>query len=432
MEGDTHLLLIGVNHRTAGLDLREALAFTREECVQLLAAVVASGAAEALVVSTCNRTEFYVADATTEEADRRVRDAVRSLRGADLLAPAPSRYSAVDQDAARHLCRVAAGLDSMVLGDRQILGQVKDAAALARTTGAVGPMLDRLLDCALRAGKRARAETALSGGAVSVASAAVRLADASLGGLDSRRVLVVGAGDTGRLLARQLRSHQLAELIVANRTIGTAEQLAASAGGRAIALAEIVAALEVVDIAISATSAPGHVVTAAMVAAAAARRGGTPLMLVDLAVPRDVEPSAASIEGVTIVTLDAVHEAVDETLSRRQAEVPRVDALVDAELARFESWRRSRAVTPVVRELREYFEQVRAEELSRLKHVAPDERARAERLTQALVNRLLHVPTVSLKDTDPASEAGRSRVHAARDLFALGRERARRGAPHGH
>jgi len=432
MEGDRHLLLIGVNHRTAGLDLRESLAFTREECVHLLAAVVSSGAAEALVVSTCNRTEFYVVDATPELADRRVRDAIHALRGADLLAPAASRYTAVDQDAARHLCRVAAGLDSMVLGDRQILGQVKEAAALARATAAVGPLLDRLLDCALRAGKRARAETGLSGGAVSVASAAVRLAKARLGGLAHRRVLVVGAGDTGRLLARQLAAFPLADLAIANRTVSTAEQLAEAAGGRAIALGEIAGALETAELVISATSAPGHVITAATVASALERRRGAPLMLVDLAVPRDIEPSTASISGVTLVTIDAVHDVVDQTLSMRQAEVPRVDALVDAELARFEGWRRSRAVTPVVRELRAYFEEVRAEELSRLKHVAPDERARAERLTQALVNRLLHVPTVSLKDADPASEDGRSRLHAARDLFALGRHRARRGAPHGH
>jgi glutamyl-tRNA reductase len=432
MEGDMHLLLIGVNHRTAGLDLREALAFTRDECVQLLAAVVSAGAAEALVVSTCNRTEFYVVDATAGSADRRVRDAIVSLRGADMLAPAPSRYTAVDQDAARHLCRVAAGLDSMVLGDRQILGQVKEAAALARATSGVGPLLDRLLDCALRAGKRARAETGLSGGAVSVAAAAVRLAKSRVGGLAGQRVLVVGAGDTGRLLARQLASHTLADLAIANRTVATAQQLAQAAGGRALALAGIPEALETADVVISATSAPGHVITAATLSTAVARRRGAPLVVVDLAVPRDVEPAAGSIGGVTLVTLDAVNDAVDQTLSKRQAEIPRVEALVEAELARFESWRRSRAVTPVVRELRAYFEEVRADELSRLKHVGAEERARAERLTQALVNRLLHVPTVSLKDTDPASEAGRSRLHAARDLFALGRQRARRGAPHGH
>jgi len=432
MEGDMHLLLVGMNHRTAGLDQREALAFTRDERLMAHGRLAEGGCAEALIVMTCNRTEFYVVHHDVEAADACVRDVVHQLRGADLLAPGDLRYAAADTDAGRHLFRVASGLDSMVLGDAQILGQIKDAVALARLAGTVGPLLDRLVDRALRTGKRARAETSVSGGIVSVASAAVELLRTELTSLSGRRVLVVGAGETARLVARQLAQARPAGILIANRTAATAEELAASVGGQALPLSGIADALASVDAGVCATGAPRFVISAADVAAAMHRRAGRRLVLVDLAVPRDIDPAAAQIPGLALHAIDAIQRVVDATLSRRMAEVPHVERLVDDELARFEAWRRSRAVTPLVRELRAHFEQVRIEELSRLlKHAPADERARAERLTQALINRLLHVPTVSLKDTDPASDAGQSRLHAARDLFALGRIRSRRGTPHG-
>jgi glutamyl-tRNA reductase len=431
MEDDLHLLLIGVNHRTAGIDQREALAFTRDERLDALAALAAAGAAEALVVTTCNRTEFYVVDRDAGEADRRVRAAVAGLRGADLLAPGPLRHTAVDADVVRHLCRVASGLDSMVLGDLQILGQLKEAIALARLSGTLGPVLDRLSDCALRAGKRARAETGVSAGVVSLASAAVALLEQQLGGIAGRRVLVIGAGETARLVVKQLALHRPAEIVIANRTAATAGSLAAGVGGRAVSLDVVPTELALVDAAVSATGAPGAVVSAGDVEDAMRRRTGARLVLIDLAVPRDVEPAAAAVPGVHLHGLDAIQRAVDSTLSRRQSEVPKVEGLVNEELARFEAWRRSRAVTPTVRDLRAHFERLRVEELARLKHVDADERARAERLTQALVNRLLHVPTVSLKNVDAGSEDGRSRLDALRDLFALDGPAPRRRASHG-
>ncbi len=427
-----HLLLVGMNHRTAGLDQREALAFTREERLVAHVQLAAGGCVEALIVATCNRTEFYVVHHDAALADACVRDVVRHLRGADLLAPGALRYAAADTEAGRHLFRVASGLDSMILGDAQILGQIKDAVALAREAGTVGPLLDRLVDRALRTGKRARAETSVSGGIVSVASAAVELLRTELTSLAGRQVLVVGAGETARLVARQLGQARLSGLLIANRTLEAAADIAASVGGAALALPDIAATLAGVDAVVSATRAPRFVVSAADVATAMQQRPSRRLVLIDLAVPRDIDPETARVPGVVAYAIDAIQRVVDATLSRRLAEVPRVERLVDDELARFDAWRRSRAVTPLVRELRAHFEQVRIEEVSRLlKHASADERARAERLTQALINRLLHVPTVSLKDTDPASDAGRSRLHAARDLFALGRAPSRRGTPHG-
>ena len=427
-----HLLLVGMNHRTAGLDLREALAFTRDERLAAHGRLMAGGCAEALIVTTCNRTEFYVAHRDAESADTCIRDVVRHLRGADLLAPGALRYTAADTEAGRHLFRVASGLDSMVLGDAQILGQIKEAVALAREAGTVGPLLDRLFDRALRTGKRARAETSVSGGIVSVASAAVELLRTELTSLHGRRVLVVGAGEAARLVARQLAQARPACILIANRTREAAEELAASVGGQALALSDVAGALSGVDAVVSATRAPRFVVSATDVATAMRQPAIQRLVLIDLAVPRDIDPAAAQIPGVALHAIDAIQRVVDATLSRRIAEIPRVERLVDDELARFDTWRRSRAVTPLVRELRAHFEQVRIEEVSRLlKHAPADERARAERLTQALVNRLLHGPTVSIKDADPASDAGQSRLHAARDLFALGRTRSRRRTAHG-
>lgn len=432
MQGDTHLLLVGMNHRTASLEAREALAFTRDERLALARELAGAGAVEALVLTTCNRTEFYVVAADVDSADDGVRRAVHRLRGQDLLAPGPRRYGLVDAAAARHLIRVASGLDSMVLGDVQILGQVKEAIAVAREAGTAGPLLDRLFDRALRAGKRARAETAVSGGVVSVASAAVELLKETLGPLATRRVLVVGAGETARLVARHLAWADPPSIVVANRTPASAEHVAKAVGGHVMPLAEVGARLGEFDAVISATRAPRFVVTADEVREAMSGGAGRRLVIVDLAVPRDVEPSAGEVPGVTLHAIDAIQRVVDRTLTRRQAEVPRVERLVDDELTEFESWRRSRAVTPLLRELRERFEQVRAEELARvLKHAPEEERARAERLTQALVNRLLHVPTVSLKAVDPASDAGQLRLMATRDLFALGRPASRRGADGG-
>ncbi len=428
-----HLLLVGMNHRTAGIDQREALAFSREERLAALRALTGDGGcAEALIVTTCNRTEFYVAAADVAAADLRVREAVCRLRNADLLAPGPLRYAATDGDAVRHLFRVAAGLESMVLGEAQILGQIKEAVTLAREANGIGPLLDRLFDRALRTGKRARAETSVSGGIVSVASAAIELLRSELDSLAGRRVLVVGAGETARLVARQLVQARASHLLIANRTRTAADALASAVNGTAISLSGIADSLASVDAVVCATRAPRFVISAAEVASAQRARDGQRLVMIDLAVPRDVEPGAADVPGVALHAIDAIQRVVDGTLSRRLAEVPRVERLVEDELERFESWRRSRAVTPLVRELRDHFEQVRVEELSRLlKHATPDERARAERLTQALVNRLLHGPTVSLKDADPTSAAGQSRLHAARDLFALGRRRSRRGVEHG-
>ena len=419
-----HVVLLGMNHRTASLDHREALAFVPEEIPALLGRITRDGVVrEAALLSTCNRTEFYAVSEDADGADAQLRAVVADQGRGDLLAPGPHRYGHRDIGAVRHLFRVAAGLDSMVLGDVQILGQVKDAYVLARESGAAGVRLDGLFVRALRAGKRARTETAIGAGIVSVASAATDLLRDELGAVAGRRLVILGAGETGRLAARHLAKSLPADLAIVNRSLPAAEAIACELGARARALplSGLGGALAGADAVVCATRAPVPVITVDLMREVMAGRAGRPLLVVDIAVPRDVEPAVASMPGVTLHAIDAIQQVVDSSLARRTAERPGVEAIVEEEIARYERWQRSLGATPVVRDLREHFERVRAEEMQRvLRHASTEERERAERLTRALINRLLHVPTVQLKEADPDSEPGASRLRAVRELFALG------------
>jgi glutamyl-tRNA reductase len=417
-----NLLLLGVNHRTASLDDREALAFGPEDTSDLLTRLNRSGVlSESALLSTCNRTEFYLVSDDAAAAVEHVRDAVRRLRGRDLIGPGPHRDLVTGPDVARHLFRVACGLDSMVLGDVQILGQVKHACTLARQAGTAGPWLDRLFETALHAGKRSRSETSIGAGTVSMASAAIELAVQVMAGLSDRRVVIVGAGDTARLAALHAAEHGAARLTIVNRTLERAEAVATEAGGLPLDLTRLPAALVSADVVVSATRAPVPVVTAAMLRQAMTGRQERPVLVLDLAVPRDVEPAAAGVPGVVLHAIDGIRSVVDRHLAGRVAQVPAVERIVDEESTRFSTWVRGLHATPTVLALRGHFERIRSEEIDRqLAHASREERERADRLTRAIINRLLHVPTVRLKDADPASDGGLSTLQAAQELFALG------------
>jgi glutamyl-tRNA reductase len=425
-----HLLVVGINHRTASLVEREALAFSADEARSVLAdARRRHPIREAVVISTCNRTEFYLAADDREGAAAALRASVERVKGVDLLPPGPSIYRLDDAAAIRQAFRVACGLDSMVLGEAQILSQLKDAYTLAREVGAAGAMLDRLFESAFRAGKRARTETSIGAGVVSIASAACELARQGLESLDAIRVVIVGAGETSRLAAKHLAQHCPGGVTIVNRTVARAEALASELGIASCPFDRLGDAIANADLVVSATTAPTAIISRRTVQDAMAARADRPLLIIDLAVPRDVEPEVASVNGVTLHPIDAIQTVVDRTLATRAGEVPRVEAIVDEEAAKYEAWRRGFEASPTVRDLRDHFERVRSEEIDRqLANVSAEERARAERLTRALVNRLLHLPTVRLKDADPASNEGGWRLRAARELFALDGGRADHGA----
>ncbi|MEW5984682.1 MAG: glutamyl-tRNA reductase [Acidobacteriota bacterium] len=413
--------LLGINHHTAPIELREALAMDGAGVRGMLRDIRTNPATgEAAILATCNRTELYVCTDEPLAAEMAMRRLFLTVAGerADLVTP--HAYMRTGEEACRHLLGVAAGLDSMILGEHQILGQVREAQSRARDAETLGPLMNRLWSAALHTGKRARTETDIGMGAVSVASAAVSLAEQALGDLRNRRVLLIGAGDTCRLAARHFADRRPACLVVANRSSDRAAAVAAAFGGEAIRLDQIPDALGSTDVVVSATRAPGFVVTRDMVHSAVADRPERPLVLVDVAVPRDIEPSVETVPGVLLYPIDAVRTLVDRSLAHRLREVPRVEAIIDEECRKLMAWTRGLGASSVVRELAARFEQVRAEEVRRnLRHFHPEEEAAVERMTKALISRLLRAPITHLTSGEFTASVESARLEVVRELFAL-------------
>ncbi|MBI2189678.1 MAG: glutamyl-tRNA reductase [Acidobacteria bacterium] len=419
-----HLFLLGVSHRTASVDLRERLDFSSRDVGAAVEALAArSSAAESVVLSTCNRSEIYVA---TADPARAREELVAFLSNYHQLPPdvfLPHLFTYDDAAAAHHLFRVAAGLDSLVVGEPQVLGQVKEAFQAAAARHCTGPLLNKTFHLAFGVGKRVRNETALGEGAVSVSFAAVSLARKIFGKLHGRRVLVVGAGEISALTAQHLRSHGVAEIVITSRTAAHAEALAAEVSGRAVPWSEMTAGISRADIVITATGSQRPIITRAAVAAATGRRRPDPLFIIDIAVPRDVDPSVAEIEQVFLYNVDDLQNIVQENLARRGAEIARAEAIVADELARFTAWQRSRRAIPTVVALRQRFDEIRRAELERLDGrfagLPPEARARVDEVTRLIVEKLLLEPTEQLKAL-PDEETQGIYTEAVNRLFRLG------------
>lgn len=432
-----HILALGLNHRTAPVTLRERFALEGERLAAALAAARAE-TREAAILSTCNRTEIYAVTAHVESGLRALRRLLTAQASGptDCLDPAalaPYLYELVDADAAAHLLRVAAGLDSLILGEPQILGQVRGALAAAQAAGSVGPVLTRLYHTALAAGKEARATTGIARNAASIGHAAIELARATCGGLAGREVLVLGAGKMAALTAGALVAAAAKEapavLTIVNRTPERAAELAARLGGRARPFAELPDALAAADVAIAATGAPEPVVTPELLAPVLARRGGRPLLLLDIAVPRDVAPAVGALPGVTLRDIDDLQGTVAAGLAARRDEVAAVEALLDRHAASFFEWQRARDVAPTITALRAKAEAIREAELaralSRLGHLDERDRNTVAALSVAIANKLLHEPTMRLKHAGDGGDYAR----AAAELFGLARDDAPAGPP---
>jgi glutamyl-tRNA reductase len=334
----------------------------------------------------------------------------------------PHLFSYDDAEAARHLFRVSAGLDSLVVGEPQILGQVKDAFQAAAQRHCTGPLLGKVFEWAFGVGKRVRTETTLGEGAVSVSYAAVALARKIFGRLHGRRVLVVGAGEISTLTAQHLRTHGVAEITITSRTPAHADALAATVQGLAVPWAEMMPALSRADIVITATGSQRPILTRADVEAVTGRRRPDPLFIIDIAVPRDVEPAVGDIEQVFLYNVDDLQTIVDENMSKRGAEIARAEAIVSEELARFTAWQRSRAAIPTVVALRQRFDAIRRAELQRLEGklagLPPEGRARVDEVTRLIVEKLLIEPTEQLKAL-PDEETQVAYTEAVNRLFRL-------------
>jgi glutamyl-tRNA reductase len=418
-----HVFLLGVSHQTAPIDVREQLDFSSRDvgaAVEALATRYSAG--EAVVLSTCNRSEIYVASDDPVRARQELIDFLGSYHGLPREAFESHVFVHADEEATRHLFRVAAGLDSLVVGEPQILGQVKDAFQVAATRQCVGPVLTRLFHSSFGVGKRVRSETALGEGAISVGFAAVALARKIFGRLDGRRVLVVGAGEISTLTAQHLRAQGVGEIVITSRTAAHADALAVDVDGRAIPWSELRAALASADIVITATGSPRPILTRADVEAVTDRRRGEQLFIIDIAVPRDVEPSVGEMEQVFLYNVDDLQAIVQENLSRRSAEIGRAEAIVGEEVDRFAAWRRSRGAVPTVVALRQRFEQIRRAELQRLEHklggLTPEARASVDEVTRLIVEKLLLSPTAQLKAL-PDEETQIAYTEAVNRLFEL-------------
>ncbi len=407
--------ILGLNHRTAPLALREKVAFDEKRLVVALRALRQErGVAEVVILSTCNRTEVYWAGSAS---GAELSQWLERHHEHDLKLTA-SLYVHREQSAVEHAFNVASGLDSMVLGEPQILGQLKDAYRIAQETGSTGPYLNKLFQAAFSAAKRVRSETQIGTNAVSLASATVSLARRMYADLSAHTALMIGAGEMITLASRHFRAAGVKRIVIANRTRGRAEILAAAVAGAAIDLGQLDAALVEADIVISCTASPTPLITKAAAAAAARLRRRRPIFMVDLAVPRDIEPGVADLEDIYLFSIDDLQQLIDENRQQREVAAGGARLLIGEEVARFLTESRAQEAGPAIRALRQQADSIRQQTLEQARRMLsagkPADEA-LEYLANALTNRLLHAPTQALRQASEAAETVAAQAAAGTD-----------------
>lgn len=411
------VIVVGISHRGASVDMRERVAFSSADARRTIDELRGiAGIREGILLSTCNRTEFYLVEGDADAAP-----SVWSMLS-DRLGSDAAQYGYVlrDRDAVSHLFSVAAGLDSMVLGEAQIQGQVREAWENCRP--ASGAMLNRLFQTSLQVGGRVRSETSISRGAASVSSAAVQLSKKIFGSLTGRRAMVLGAGEMAELALECLVSEGVRMAIVANRTFERATELAARHGATAMHYDDCWTQLAEVDILLCSTAAPHPIVLVDHIMPTLEARGDRPLCVLDIALPRDVDTAVGSLENVYLYNIDDLQAVIAASLERRRSDIPSAEQLISAETERYWDWLAGLEAVPVVTQFRAKMDRIRAKELAdalkRLKHLGPEEQAVVERLSHSIMNKFLHEPSVRLKAA-AANGRGLGVVDAARYLFGL-------------
>lgn len=419
-----HIILVGLNHRTAPVEVRERLSFSGQHLTSALAELRRMPQLdEALILSTCNRTELYAVSPQFHPGADALKGFLES-RGRELGLGGVSEHLYVyhGADAVRHLFTVVTGLDSMILGETQVLGQTKEAYLTAADAGTVGKTLHALLSQALTVGKRAHTETGISQNAVSVPYAAVELARKVFSSLAGRKALILGAGEMADLVAKHLVAAGISQIIVANRTQEKAQAMAGQYGGLAIGFREMETWLGQVDVVIASTGAPQFMLTREQVAAAMGARRGRPVFLFDIAVPRDIDPECSRLENVFVYDIDDLEAAVAANLRERRREARKVERIIEEEVAKFESWLKTQDVVPLIRSLRSKAEAIRKAELERalakLPGLGDRERSIIEAMSVTLINKLLNDPTVRIKEFAEAPQ-GDLYLDAVTQLFNL-------------
>jgi glutamyl-tRNA reductase len=429
------IIQVGLDHKTAPVEIREQLAFSETQtptALNLLCSCNGSGpsagaayALEGAILSTCNRTEIYAVVTDAQCGQQKIKDYLSLVSGVPREVLAPYLQLRQGQEAGAHLCQVACGLDSMILGEPQIQGQVVAAYQLAMTHHSAGAVLNALFRAALHSGKRARTETAISKHATSISHAAVELASQIFDDLAQKCILLIGAGEMAELAAKNLVDNGVANLLVVNRSPERAASLAQKFGGETIKWERLTQALCQADIVISSTAAPQAILTRENVATAMHVRRNRPLFLIDIAVPRDIEPAVGELSNAFVYDIDDLQQVVQANLEQRQREIPRVQAIVEDEMNAFMAWFRALDVVPTIVDLRQHAERVRQAELERamrqLEHLSDQEQKVIATLSRRIINKILHQPTTRLKQHANDSQAY-PYVAAIRDLFELSAE----------
>lgn len=416
-----NIACIGISHKTAPLDMRERLWYSDNEVRTALPRLKATGLQECVLFSTCNRTELYaVGDAIASHMER-LKDFLIAEKKTAAHVNREHLFALTGTAAVEHLFRVASGIDSMVVGDVQILAQIKDGLSLAEEVGTNGFLTNRMFQSAFHVGKRVRTETSISEGAVSVSYAAVELAGKIFDNLSQKTALVIGAGETAELTAKYLREKEIGKLLITNRTAERAELLAQRVNGSVLPYESFRHQLDHVDIILSSVESDRFILTAEDVNTICRHRPSGALFLIDLGVPRNIDPAARKIENVFLYDIDSLKGLVDENLHKREQEIPKVEQIIASELSAFVQWHTSLEAQPTIIALRELAEQIRKEEVEKnINRFTTKDRELLDLLTTRIVNKILHAPIVNLKNGQEESLTERlQKIRTVRKLFGL-------------
>jgi len=423
--GELKLCCLGVNHKTAPVEVREKFAFKGEAVESALLKLNSlAGIDECMILSTCNRVEIYFTTRLSTPF-KEVYDFLVEEKGASIEEINRFFYRKEGRDAVRHGFYVASSLDSMIVGEPQIVGQFKDAFQTAKELGTVGAVLNRFCETALKVSKRVRTETGISRNAVSVSFAAVELARKIFGSLSGKRVAIVGAGEMAELAVKHLVSNGASEVFVVNRTLDRAKRLAEEFGGKAFPLTELERVLELSDIVISSTGAPGYILKPENVIPALEKRKHSPMFLIDIAVPRDIDPSLNEVDGLYVYDIDDLQQVVEANIKERLREAEVAKEIIEGYVERFIRWLRELEVAPLIAELKEKAEAIRKAELAKrlpALGLTPEQAKEVDNITRIIINKLLHQPITSVKKKATEEETRHQVVQIFREIFGLGKE----------
>jgi glutamyl-tRNA reductase len=416
-----NLIAISINHRTAPVELREAVYLKEDEIRPFINLAKENQIKEGLILSTCNRTEIFGIPNSNETSHEKFQSLLLDFKPAQSITEQHFQKF-VSRDAIKHLFCVATGIDSLLVGDNQVFKQVKDSFQIAEETNFAGYIMHRIFDAAIRAGKRAITETTISEGAVTVSYAAVQLTEKIFSNLSKKSALVIGTGETGEIAAKHLSEKGIGSLSVTNRTQEKAEKLAEKLNAKVIPFTEFRESIHRFDIIISATASPEILIRKDDVKAALKKRSNNPMILMDIAVPRDIDPETRKIDYVFYHDLDSLNIIVEQNLVKRKSEIPKVEKIIEEELDTFWEWYNSLQAAPAIKDLRDFFEEIRNEEVEKNKNkFASEDQAKLDVVTKRIINKILHHPTIELRKADDSTDTGdtATKIGIIRDLFGI-------------